>query len=365
MAMIRINIIYKNNNMPSDVLEPVVAGDGRYRVVWSRSVQPDSDVVVYFNHYTFNRRIHEKTCPKALKVLYMYEPAAVDPMQYNENVWRQFDAILTWNTYLTEASSAFTFEAGAYYDLPYCSHYGVSPITEVPVASSRRKAVCQICGDKYSLAHVEIYSERRRVSRWFHHHARTPMDVYGRPPMDTPNYRGECADKLNTFAQYRYALCFENTYDPFWSKGYLTEKIFDCMAACTIPIYYGCSNIEHIVPADCFIDFRRFLSLADLDTFLQDLTDEAYMGYVARMKDFLLAYNPQQRHSVQRLYETVCQVAVRRSGDASVEYPPDFRAKCAVNGMLRLAAMRMLFPCYRFIYPLFALARRVKLGPLK
>ncbi len=363
--MIRINIVYKNNNMPFGVLEPVLSDDGQYRVVWSRSVQPDSDVVVYFNHYTFNRRIHDKVCPMALKVLYMYEPAAVDPMQYTERIWRQFDAILTWNTYLTEASAAFTFEPGAYYDLPYCSHYGVKPLRERPDPNSRRKAICQICGDKYSLSHVEIYSERRRVSRWFHHHACTPMDVYGRPPMDTPNYRGECADKLSTLAQYRYALCFENTYDPVWSKGYLTEKLFDCMAASTIPIYYGCSNVDELVPTDCFIDFRRFTSLADLDLFLQGLTDEAYLGYVARMQNFLLAYNPQQRHSVRRLYETVSHLAPRRYSEDSVAYPPDLRVMCSVNGKSRLAAMRMLFPCYRVIYPLFALARRVKLGPLK
>ncbi|MBI9020962.1 MAG: hypothetical protein JEZ10_06890, partial [Verrucomicrobia bacterium] len=237
--MLKINIVYQNNNMPADILPPIEAPDGTYVVTWSRSVQPNSDAVVYFNHYTFSRRTHDRICPTALKILYMYEPPAIDPMQYTRRVWEQFDAILTWNTYLTEASPAFTFEAGAYYDLPYCSDYGVTSLAELPDPSQREKAICQICGDKYSLSAEEIYSERRKVARWFHRHARTRMDVFGRPPMDTPNYRGECADKAETFARYRYALCFENTFHPLWTRGYLTEKILDCMASSVIPVYYG------------------------------------------------------------------------------------------------------------------------------
>ncbi|MGE4488598.1 MAG: hypothetical protein AB7E95_03525, partial [Kiritimatiellales bacterium] len=231
--MVRINIVYQNNNMPADILPPVEAPDRSYTVVWSRSVQPGFDAVVYFNHFTYCRRIHDRVCPEALRILYMYEPPAIDPMQYTKRVWKQFDRILTWNTYLTESSPAFTFEAGVYYDLPYCSDYGIRPRIERPDPAKREKAICQICGDKYSLAAEEIYTERRKAARWFHYHARTRMDVFGRPPMNTPNYRGECGSKEETFSRYRYALCFENTFHPVLTRGYLTEKILDCMAAGT------------------------------------------------------------------------------------------------------------------------------------
>ncbi|RKX37100.1 MAG: hypothetical protein DRP64_17715, partial [Verrucomicrobia bacterium] len=78
--MLKINIVYQNKNMPGSVLPLIKDPAGLYEVVWSRNVQPASDVVVYFNHYAFNRRIHDRVCPGALKVLYMYEPVAVDPM---------------------------------------------------------------------------------------------------------------------------------------------------------------------------------------------------------------------------------------------------------------------------------------------
>lgn len=356
--MLKINIVYQNKNMPAAALPPIEAPDGSYSVLWSRTVQPDSDAVVYFNHYTYNRRVHEKVCPGAVKVLYMYEPPAIDPMQYTRRIWKQFDTILTWNTYLTESSPLFTFEAGAYYDLPYCSDYGVSPLQGLPDPATRERAICQICGDKYSLSAEEIYSERRKVARWFHFNAKTRMDVFGKPAMDVPNYQGVCADKAETFARYRYALCFENTFHPVWTQGYLTEKILDCMATGTIPVYYGCSNIQELVPPDCFIDYRDFSSLEDLDIFLKNLSDDEYLGYVERIRQFLFAYNAPQRHSAVRLYETVAHVAENRV-PCRAEYPKDYLSICSFFGRLRFEAMRFLLPHYRLVYPAFFLTRKV------
>lgn len=356
--MLRINIVYQNNNMPADVLAPIEAPDGSYCVVWSQEVQPDFDAVLYFNHYTYDRRIHDRVCPNALKILYMYEPPAVDPMQYTKRVWEQFDAILSWNTYLTESSPAFTFEAGAYYDLPYSSDYGVERQVELPDLSSRERAICQVCGDKYSLSAEEIYSERRKIARWFSTHARTRMDVFGKPPMDTPNYRGVAADKAETFAKYRYALCFENTFHPLWTQGYLTEKILDCMATGTIPVYYGCSNIQELVPADCFVNYRSFASMNELDAFLQDLSDEAYLGYAERMQRFLDEYDAPRRHSANRLYETVAGVC-KNHQEFRGKYPKDYLATATLSGRLRFVAMRLLLPHHRLVYPVFSLIRKV------
>ena len=117
--MKKINIVYQNHNMQSDTLTAIEAADGMYQVVWSRRVQPGFDAVVYFNHYTYNATLHKKVCPDALKILYMYEPVSVDPIQYTTKQWRKFDHVLTWNTYLTSNSNAFHPQPGIYFDLPY------------------------------------------------------------------------------------------------------------------------------------------------------------------------------------------------------------------------------------------------------
>ena len=55
----------------------------------------------------------------------------------------------------------------------------------------------------------------------------------------------------------QFALCFENSI----LKGWVTEKIFDCLFTGTIPIYLGAPEICGHVPAECFIDMRTVLRL--------------------------------------------------------------------------------------------------------
>jgi hypothetical protein len=73
-------------------------------------------------------------------------------------------------------------------------------------------------------------------------------------------YRGPCESKLATLAAYRFALCLENM--PM--QGYVTEKIFDCFYAGTVPIYKGGSRPGDDLPAGAFIDARAYESWSDL-----------------------------------------------------------------------------------------------------
>jgi hypothetical protein len=71
---------------------------------------------------------------------------------------------------------------------------------------------------------------------------------------------GQCEDKKQTIANYKFALCFENTIYP----GYLTEKMIDCFVAGVIPIYLGDPDVEKTIPPDIFIDMRKYNSWNDL-----------------------------------------------------------------------------------------------------
>ena len=48
-------------------------------------------------------------------------------------------------------------------------------------------------------------------------------------------YRGIATSKAEVLGKYTFALCFENQI----LKGWITEKIFDCFFAGTIPILRG------------------------------------------------------------------------------------------------------------------------------
>lgn len=80
-------------------------------------------------------------------------------------------------------------------------------------------------------------------------------------------WRGAVTSKAETLSRYTFAICFENMV----MEGWVTEKIFDCLAAGTVPIYLGAPDIERWVDPSCFVDMRRFGDYAELRAFLHAL----------------------------------------------------------------------------------------------
>lgn len=69
--------------------------------------------------------------------------------------------------------------------------------------------------------------------------------------------------------------------------GYITEKIFDSFFSGCIPVYWGANNIETYIPENCFIDKRKFLSYEDLYSYMKEMSDEEYIGYINNIQAFL------------------------------------------------------------------------------
>jgi hypothetical protein len=68
------------------------------------------------------------------------------------------------------------------------------------------------------------------------------LDLFGRG--FTP-----LTDKWDGLAPYRYSIAYEN----FSNSHYWTEKVMDCFLAWTMPIYYGCTQLEKFFPAESFV----------------------------------------------------------------------------------------------------------------
>ncbi|WP_218081751.1 glycosyltransferase family 10 domain-containing protein [Anthocerotibacter panamensis] len=96
-------------------------------------------------------------------------------------------------------------------------------------------------------------------------------------------YRGSVDAKLETLGRYTFALCFENMV----LKGWITEKIFDCFFAGTIPIYWGAPDITDYIPKECFIDRRDYADYADLRRFLKALEPSDIRRYRDAARAFL------------------------------------------------------------------------------
>lgn len=132
----------------------------------------------------------------------------------------------------------------------------------------------------------DLYRERIRVLEYFSRF--NDIDLYGEYWEKRPEaflrriYKGYVDDKFDAMSHYAFAICFENAIWP----GYVTEKIFACLAVGTVPIYLGAPDITDDVPEECFIDMRRFKDYDELRNFLHSLTEEDVEKYRAAARRY-------------------------------------------------------------------------------
>jgi hypothetical protein len=118
----------------------------------------------------------------------------------------------------------------------------------------------------------------RKLTGWRHRFFPNPQLSMARQV-----YRGVTNSKSQTLGEYKFSICFENSV----LKGWVTEKIFDCFFAGTVPVYWGAPDIQRYVPAECFIDMRGFKDFGDLKAYLKGLTEQDITAYKERARDFL------------------------------------------------------------------------------
>jgi hypothetical protein len=106
-------------------------------------------------------------------------------------------------------------------------------------------------------------------------------------------YRGSCVSKYETLSRYRFCLCFENME----MSGYVTEKLFDCLYAGTVPLYLGAPDISSLIPAETYIDCRKFASWEEMWREISSMSDsqintirEAGRAYL-NSKEFVRYYD--------------------------------------------------------------------------
>ena len=122
-------------------------------------------------------------------------------------------------------------------------------------------------------------------------------------------WRGPAMSKAETLAQYDFALCFENCI----LTGWITEKLFDCFFAGTVPVYWGAPEIRDVVPPDCFVDMRDFSGYAELHEFLRSRTAEDLRRYRQAAREFIASpgYYAFSRKAFTACFESCVEEATR------------------------------------------------------
>lgn len=215
-----------------------------------------------------------KRLPKEKLVLFAWEPPTVQPEAHDPKILSQFGRVFTWNDDLVDGKKFIKF----YYPV---LRKRISDI--VPFAA---KKFCTLIATRLTSKHPkQLYSEREKTIRFFED-KEGEFDLFGRnwEKRNYRNWRGPLGDKIGTLKGYKYCICYENTKD---IKGYITEKIFDCFEAGCVPVYWGASNVTDWIPAECFIDRRRFRDEAELYAFLKSITPDQYAAYLEAAHAFL------------------------------------------------------------------------------
>lgn len=139
----------------------------------------------------------------------------------------------------------------------------------------------------YGLNIAIIYPLRKKIIHFFSN--RSDFDLYGKgwglekEDFIKKVYRGEVEEKEKKLREYKFALCLENSIFP----GYITEKIFDCFFAGTIPIYLGAPDVANYIPKNTFIDINDFNNLSSLEKYLDSIDEILYDKYIKNIRDFL------------------------------------------------------------------------------
>ena len=175
------------------------------------------------------------------KVAWIMEPRALDPEAYNllEKNINSFDLVLTYNKQLLDAypeKCVFIPADGLFVDTT--SIYNDSII--------KSKNVSHIFSSKRDL---EGHRFRHEIAQKL-----DGFDCFGRGTANPLEYK---SDALN---DYRFSIIVENNRAP----NYFTEKILDCFACRTIPIYWGAPNVNEFFDMDSIITFDTIEELKSI-----------------------------------------------------------------------------------------------------
>lgn len=230
--------------------------------------------------------------------LLIQECEVVLPRNWLESNHQSFISVFTWSPELIAMG-------GRYHETNF-SQVLEPPGEGLPFVS--RKLCTLIAGNKGSRHPLELYSKRVEAIRYFESTSPADFDLYGVgwdqvprsniflkalnrfPPLSRffasrfPSYRGKVVNKKRVLESYRFAICFENARD---IPGYVTEKVFDCLMAGCVPIYWGAPDITDRIPQECFIDFRKFANYSELLAYLKSYDERMFRTFLESTRSFL------------------------------------------------------------------------------
>ncbi len=193
-----------------------------------------------------------------------------DPYYPGFNDWlvegyEQFSSVFT--PYIPYKSDVFIPSHPA---LPWYVNRSYDQLMELPIPPKSRK-LSWITGNQ---ADIPGHFKRKAFLDFLRKRGNLDFDLFGR----AGRY---LEDKSDGLLPYRYSLAIENSS----MQDYWTEKIADCFLCWTVPIYYGCRNLERYFPPESFIRIDIEKPEAALSVIKETLMGDAWDRRLPALKE--------------------------------------------------------------------------------
>ena len=159
------------------------------------------------------------------------------------------------------------------------------------------------------------------------------LDIFGHGYNPIP-------DKWDAIAPYKYHLCMENNV----IKDYWTEKIGDAYLGFSVPIYWGCPNVEEFFPKESLvvIDVDNFEeSVNKITKLLKEDEFESYLPKVIQARDKIL-----NEYNIFEIMKNICNSKSTRRICITLK-PHDSLFRKRIRGILQ--ANKNIYQIYKYI----------------
>ncbi len=201
------------------------------------------------------------------KYAWFIEPRSITPNDYkifkkNKGLEKEFTAVLTFDEQLLNSLNNAFF-------LPYCASIfvGISP---EKTFSLKTKNLSMICSNKRFTKHHKL---RHTIAHIIKNN--NLGDTFGQ--FDGSS---RLENKIDSLKNYRYHIAVENGVFDY----YFTEKLLDCFATLTIPIYFGATKISEFFNMDGIIVISE-KDIDELPKILQQCNEKDYISKLPAIRD--------------------------------------------------------------------------------
>lgn len=248
--------------------------------------------------------------------LIISEPPVYTPENWDTANHSYFEKVFTYDASLCKSEKYVHYTFAIDFD----SYPGLMDVKENHFLN---RSLCSIIAGSFQISkpkkntHSLLY-ERYKIIKWFTKHHPSDLHFFSRninkqifeffsgasvlnklnlnfivKAIATKNfntfittYKGAipALDKITKQQEFNFSICFENSTG---IHGCVSEKIFDCFAASSVPVYLGAPNITNLIPKNCFIDKRDYKNYHDLYNYIKRMPYGEYVNYLNNIREFL------------------------------------------------------------------------------